>query len=44
MPVKAGRYTIVGKLFESKGSNDRFAGLYEAGEETAFKWNFIIVP
>jgi len=44
VPVKAGRYTIVGKFFESKGSRDSGPGMYEVGDQTALNWKFTIGP
>ena len=42
VPVKAGRYTIVGKFFESNGSDFEEGVWYEKGDETALKTSFTI--
>ena len=42
VPVKAGRYTILGKFPESKGSSDPNALSYEKGDETVAEWDFTI--
>ncbi|MCH8089385.1 MAG: hypothetical protein IH955_05170 [Chloroflexi bacterium] len=44
VPVKAGKYTIVGKFPESMGSSDPNALSYEKGDETVAEWSFIIEP
>lgn len=44
VPVKAGKYIIVGKFPESKGSGDPNALWYEKGDETVAEWSFIIEP
>ena len=40
--VKAGKYTIVGKFPQSKGSSDPNALSYEKGDESAAEWSFTI--
>ena len=42
VPVKEGKYTIVGKFPESKGSGNPNAPWYEKGDETIAEWSFII--
>jgi len=40
----AGRYTIVGRFAESKGSSDPNALSFEKGDETVAGWSFTIGP
>ena len=42
--VKAGKYTIVGKFPESKGSSDPNALSFEKGDQTVAEWSFTIGP
>ena len=44
VPVKAGKYTIVGRFPETVGSSDPNALSFEKGEETIAEWSFTIVP
>ena len=44
VPAKVGRYTIVGRFPESKGSSEPNALHFENGEETVAEWSFTIVP
>jgi len=44
VPVKAGKYTIVGKFPESKGSSDPNALSFEKGDQTVAEWSFTIGP
>ena len=44
VPVKPGKYTIVGKFPESKGSRDPNALTFEKGDQTVAEWSFVIEP
>ena len=44
VPVTAGKYTIVGKFPESRGSSDPNALSFEKGDETVMEWSFTIGP
>ena len=44
VPVKPGRYTIIGSFPESKGSTDPDAMSYQKGPETLAEWSFTIGP
>ena len=42
VPVKPGKYTIIGKFPEAKDPSDPNAAGYEKGEETVAEWSFTI--
>ncbi len=44
VPVKAGRYTIIGRFPESKGSSEPNALSFQKGEETVTELSFTIGP
>ena len=42
MPVKVGKYSIVGKFFESKCSSGSFYYPYQFENEIVVEWSFTI--